>query len=242
MKTILSSSISLLTLFGIATFFYSYKVSAIFFVLAILVAMFSIFVLGSRVQGVNLKRLYALIVVSVLALIAIIYFLNIEKSREIIAARNSKSLSDSFITKKPDQVATTKEENIENMLQNLQLKLSNKLPESEILEYMSYMEKVGLAKLSTTTPKSYSDMGKIYEAAFVLGITKDASLAINNYNYYCKLEPTDPECYATIARFLSLDKNNKKQALEYAKKALELSKSDMDIAVYNALVEYIVKM
>ena len=149
----------------------------------------------------------------------------------------SKSLNSGIYLQ--DNMLSTKNENIENMLQNLEIKLKASSSRQDISDYLKYMQKVVSANLSTTSPKTFLDYARVEEAVFTLGFSSSTDQVLNDYVAYCKLDPNNPECYASIARFLITNKDNKKEALKYANKALELATSQEEIVKYNGLIEYI---
>lgn len=147
---------------------------------------------------------------------------------------------------KPNQnsqsVENINKESVDNVLQNFEIKVKNNEDRGSLIEYYQYMVIVATQKLSKDNSISYLNLAKVYEAGYVTGLLADQNYVLNGYYEYCKLEPNEPECYASIARFLALDKKNKDEALKFANRALDLAKSESDIAKYNSLVEYIIKL
>lgn len=87
--------------------------------------------------------------------------------------------------------------------------------------------------------QTYLDLGKAYEVGALLGMDNASDLALQTYNEYCKLEPNNPDCYTTLAKFLLLDKSRKKESLALVKIALTLSRSEEETKSISELVAYI---
>ncbi len=87
--------------------------------------------------------------------------------------------------------------------------------------------------------QTYLDLGKAYEIGALLGMDNASDLALQTYNEYCKLEPNNPDCYTTLAKFLLLDKSRKKESLALVKIALTLSRSEEETKSISELFAYI---
>lgn len=244
MRQILSSIITTLLGFAIASAFFSYKLSAILFVCLAFISFVCIFIFRKSRKSNQNKSLVTLVIFSLASIAILAYLNNLVINQNKIAYQNSILEQDK--NKKLEQENLVKESrnqieqmSLDEMMKSLQIKIQNQDTKDVIADYLKGMERVIAGRVSKDVAESYSDMGKVYEAAYVLNITTDKSLALLNYKEYINLNPKDVEGYATVARFLALDKNSKKEALKYAKKALELSRTKNDKDKYNTLVQYV---
>lgn len=221
-KQIFANLINISILMSILGLLFSHNLSFWFLFILIILSIISLFLFDFK----N-KKIYFLIFVSIISIFLLSYF-NLKTVKE--------NISDSV------EVENIKQESVENMLQNLEIKIKNNESQQNLLEYLNYMINISTQKLSTSTPKSYLDLAKVYEAGYITNLLPNKGNVLNNYYNYCKLEPNDPECYASIARFMALDRSQKDDALKFANRALELARNEQEISSYNALVEYIIKL
>ena len=259
---ILLSSVLTVSLFlSLISYFFidSYNFSIFFIVLFLVTCLFSLFFFKKELKPKQKIKLILASLFSVLLIIIFSFFYNHEREEMNNQEKSSLKNAESVKSKREEK----EKESIENMLQDLQIKIQNKESQENILLYVQNMIAKANSNLSRDNTKSYLDLAKAYEAAYVIDILKDKNYALNTYYEYCKLEPNDPECYASIARFMIADRDNytenakekdtinnpkkisnktKDEILKFANKALTLARSEKEISVYNSLVEYIIKL
>ncbi|MDQ5957275.1 MAG: hypothetical protein QG614_250 [Patescibacteria group bacterium] len=229
-KKIFSNLISLLILTSFVLVFLStyYAFWSIVFLLVVSIC-------GLIVHGFKNKKVSLVVLFSILSL-TLLYFLgNFNKNNQIVSSNKENINTDTSSN-------NIKNENVENMLQNFSIMIDNGSDNNTLLEYYQYMITVANTKLNKSETITYLNLAKVYEAGYLTGLLTDRDYVLNAYYEYCKLEPNEPECYASIARFLALDKIQKDEAYKFANRALELAKSEQDIVKYNALIEYISKL
>ena len=221
MRVLLSSLITILLSISTLGVFFENSISDIASVLLVLLNIYALILFKN-------KRLVFLLFITCL-----LSFVNLTK--DTVITSTDKDLIN---------VDTTYNDNVENRIQSFQIKLlstSTPLSKSEITIELKTLTDFAISKATTSNPKSFFDLARAYEIATILGVEGAGDNAYTNYVKYCELDPLNSECYAAIAKFLALDDNQKKNALRFAQKALNLSKTKEDALKYNALVEYLSK-
>ena len=247
----------------------SYNFSIFFIVIFLATCLFSLFYFKKDLKS---KQKIKLIILGLFA-ISFIFLLSYFSKSESLQNNNlsnSQNTNYQVDKKKLENIDSVKskrdekeKESVENMLQDLQIKIQNKESQENILLYVQNIIAKANSNLNKDNTKSYLDLAKVYEAAYVINTLKDKNYALDTYYEYCRLEPNDPECYASIARFMIADRDNytenakekdsinnpkkisnktKDEILKFANKALTLARSEKEIDVYNSLVEYIIKL
>lgn len=135
----------------------------------------------------------------------------------------------------------TQNDNVENRLQEFTLLVSGgTATQNELNQSLASLISFAESKIDNN-PKSYQDLGKVYEVAMILGVEGADQKAADAYNSYCEFDLNNPECYATLAKFVGLDDTKKAMAAALATKAMELAKTPEDVLKYNQLVDYFSK-
>ena len=272
MKPIVSSIISISLLISFVSLFLSYRVSAVFFLFIIFTSVISIIIFRKSIKENQNKNLYYLVFISISAIIILAMLANIKVDKERILAKQAYQANNP-ISQNSNQnqdlqnknqnidlninssniesilVADKSRVDIDIFMRILKSKIDNRSgsdknnSEQDILEYFLLVEKLAAEKVSVRNPDTYTDMGKIYEAAYAAELTQNTNLAISNYKEYIKLKPKDPVGYATMAKFLALDTSfksfSKKEVTNYAQKAYDLARSQAEKDEYKNLLSYI---
>ncbi len=206
--------------------FINTEISAVAFLLSTILIAFALFEYRKKIA---LRNIFRLLIVAFISILLIICFylakdkniLNIGISKEDKIVKQDLSARELLgVLSKSSEAGASAEEL------------------SSILNFLLFKAE---SEATTSNPRSFDILGRSYEAAFLMGTVNADQKAMAAYIVYCKLAPNDPECYADLARFIGLDSTKKPQALEYAKKALSLSKTQDEAMVYNELVEYFSK-
>jgi energy-coupling factor transporter transmembrane protein EcfT len=138
---------------------------------------------------------------------------------------------------------TQNKTDIDSKLMELARQIQRGQDGTSTLSQLEGILNVAKNQATDTDPNSYLELARVYESAAVLGVQGAADLTMISYSKFCLLRPSDPECYASIARFLILDKTNKEIALKYAQKALTFATgTEANLEKYKSLVEYISKL
>lgn len=66
--------------------------------------------------------------------------------------------------------------------------------QKDLLTYIYESITIAEKSLDKANPKSYLDLGYIYEAANQAGIETAKQKALENFAIYCKLDPKDKTC------------------------------------------------
>ena len=94
MKSIISSIISISLIISFVSAFFSYRVSAIFFLFIILISIISIIIFRKSIKENQNKNLYYLIFISISAIIILAMLANIKADKEkMLAQQNSQDIS-----------------------------------------------------------------------------------------------------------------------------------------------------
>ncbi len=166
------------------------------------------------------KKVYFLILVGLITLICIIKI----KTRVV---RDSENI----------QVVKIKK-TVNELLGDIYTDVDNGAPRQILIDKIYKATTEAKSLLNKNESKTYLDLGKAYEVATLLGVGGAADAALESYNEYCKLEPNNPDCYTTLAKFLLLDVTRKKEALILARTALRLSRSAQETKTINELIAY----
>ncbi len=241
MRPLLSNLLNISITLFVISFIYSvfnltFNIPVYFIFFIITISLFSIFLVKSKS-----KKMYILIVLSFLCLF-ILSYLNTKYLTNVNTKNNSEISDDINKTNKNLVMGAEKEASTESLIQDIQIDIKNNIDKEIIKEKILYTIQKAEERKDKNLSISYLDLGHVYEIAFVSGYSEAGSKALESYNQYCLLEPNDANCYATVARFLIIDKNRKKEAIIFAKKALELSKDGQETENYNKLLNYIEKL
>ncbi len=202
------------------------KVSSVAFLLSTILIAFALFEYRKKIA---LRNIFRLLVVAFISVLLIICFY-LAKEKNILNLGISK-----------EEKAGRQDLSAEELLGVLSKSAEAGSSREELASILNFLLFKAEGEATTTNPKSFDILGRSYEAAFLMGTVNADQKAMAAYIVYCKLAPNDPECYADLARFIGLDSSKKLEALEYAKKALSLSRTEGEVTVYNELVEYFSK-
>ncbi len=232
---VFSVLINVLIVSAVVSVFYSYTFSGMLITTLIFICALSLVLTGYKNYRIHILILSSFVALFVLAL------MNESKSRDEQLAKDLKS-SVINIKQRDTMSNSSSTYSYENMVQNLDLMIRDKESNQNIVDYITLMHDMVESRLDKNNPKSYADYARVREIQYTLKLSTDDQYVLSAYYEYCALAPSDPECYAMIARFLMTDMTKRDEALKLAKKALELSRNAKEIEGYNSLVEYILKM
>ena len=234
MRKFLANSLNLLVALSVISIFLSKKASTIFILLSIILA-FSLWMAHYKETKVSKnKNLIYLIVAMILLFLANVYWVDIQPLKYF---NSTSPVNQQEIKSDP---TTAEIGDTDSMIAILKSMIDSGATNDDVLTYMQNVERIVASRLDNSKGKTYGDMGKVYEAAYILGITKDSNLALGNYIEYTKISPYDSEAYAMVSRYLLLvDKSQSDVALEFADKAYALSKSKESKDSYEFLINHI---
>lgn len=144
----------------------------------------------------------------------------------------------SFILDKNIEVSKIEIKKSDEMLSDIYEDAKNGVDKKVLIDKVYNAISAARLSIDKNNTQTYLDLGKTYEVAALFGIDNAKDLALQTYNEYCKLEPNNPDCYTTLAKFLLLDVTRKKEAIILAKTALRLSRSTQETKTINELITY----
>jgi hypothetical protein len=233
MRVILSNLLNISIVLFLITFvfaLFSGKFNYVAYVLmvTILLSLASLFIFKIKNKNIHFLILSALIS------LFFISFLNQKYIKNEIVIKNKIDTETNIASAKNIKEAST-----ESLIQDIQIDIKNNVDKEIVKEKIIYTIQKAEERKDKNISSTYLTLGHTYEIAFISGFPNSGSKALEAYNQYCLLDPNNTNCYATIARFLILDKNRKKEAIVFAKKALELAKDEQETENYNKLLNYI---
>lgn len=138
---------------------------------------------------------------------------------------------------------TVNAKNSKELFEIFKDKLNNNLYQNKQELFTEYQNlvRIGVADLDVKDKNTYLLLGNIYEIGFVIGVPDADKFALKSYNKYCELDLNNPECYLVLGKFVSLDKNRHKQAVEYIENAMLLTSDINKREEYQKLLDQIAK-
>ena len=223
---LLNSGILVTFFAGLLFMFIDVDIASAAFLISTILITFALFEYRKKIA---LRNIFRLLIVAFISVLLIICFY-LAKDKNIL----NIGVAEEAKVAKQDLSA-------EELLSALSKSAEGGASPQELSSIVTFLLFKAENEATTTNPKSYGVLGRSYEAAFLLGSINADQKAMAAYIVYCKLAPNDPECYASLARFIGLDATKKEDALKYAQKALSLSKTHDEAVVYNELVNYFSK-